>query len=1520
VQTTPGNGSAFFFQDFPTFPANTSYTVSAWVYPVSGDQTFELGIGWDHGSGSSLGVMAVTFTPTGTLWGPNPSTNQTAPAAAPNHWHQVVLLVDAQAETLTFELDGKNEGTTSTGALPPQADASIIVGQPTGGGGAVPGHFYYDDLSLTLGAVALQGPLHWWKGDGNANDSVGSANGTLIDGSYAPGENGQAFKLDGVDDYVKIPSSAMSGITGAISVSAWIKPATLSVNQVLVTQYDTHDTATSFDLALLAGGDIQWFVVGPSCDSLRGGARTVKTTAAIPVNQWTQVTGTFDPTTQQLQVFFNGQAVATTLTDSATVSSLCVASTPVTIGGGAEAIDGTLAAFFNGLIEDVQLYNADIRQRGPLVRGETTSGGISGDHPSTCNGCPVNTATGEFHQSFTDLSVPGRGMALDLTRTYSTNLAAVDSPVGFGWTDSYNVSLSIDAGDATVHMANGAEVTYVPNGSGGYNGPSSDFATLVKNGDGTYTYARDTGESYVFNPAGQLIKEVDRNGYVTTLTYSGGNLTTVSDPAGRRLSFTYGSNGKIASVTGPLGRTVSYSYDSAGDLIGITNVGGRKWSFTYGSKHRMQTMTDPRGEKSKIAYDSSGRVRSWTDPMKRVTTFSYADNANGSETTTETDPKGNVTTWDYQNLELTSVTRGTGTPEAATTSYGYDPLTLGLTSVTDPDGHTTTSTYDSQGTMLSSTDPLGHTTTYTYNSFNEVTSVTDALGVATTNTYDADGNLTSTSTPIGSGTTTTTYAYGNPARPGDVTAMTDPDGRTWTYTYDKYGDHRTTTDPLGDKTTYAYDLLGERTAVTTPRGDKTRYTYNVFGDVETITDPLGAKTAYSYDADQNLIKTTDANGHTTLYTYDNDNEQTSATTKNSSGATITKQSTTYDADGDVTTQVNGLGRKTTYTYDPLGREASLTDPLGRTTTYGYDLAGNRTSLTDAKGRTTTYAYDAGNELTSVTYSDVTTPNVSFTYDADGRRASMTDGTGTTTYAYDALGRLSKDVQGGGAHVSYGYDLAGNLAKITYPNGKAVTRAYDAAGRLASVTDWLGHKTAFTYDRDSNLVAETYPNGVVASFIYDATGRLTHIMDAHGTKTLLDLAYKRDKLGLVTAENTTSYGYDGATRLTSSTVGPSPIAYDVASQLTALGSTILDYNTGGELTSLTKSSGKTAFAYDKEGDRISMTPASGSVTAYGYDQAGRLVSYTHGSTTASYAYNGDGLRMSKTVDKKTSSFCWDLADGLPLILSSGSTYYVTGPGGLPLEQLSGTTVLYYSADQLGSTRLLTKASGAVAASFTYDPYGTLAKHTGTAKTAFGFAGQYTDWESGLVYLRARYYDPSTAQFLTVDPANDLTGQPYEYATANPVNATDPAGMDDCGWNPACYAAEAASAAAAAAASAWNATGGKAVGAVQGFFQQDPRCPASVQPLGGWQCSAAVGVVRAATNPTVHAWSGHIAAFCALLSETGAGLICAAWATAINVFGDVLCKSEPNGTIDEGVGLVGILKSFWKQIAIEGAEAS
>jgi RHS repeat-associated protein len=58
--------------------------------------------------------------------------------------------------------------------------------------------------------------------------------------------------------------------------------------------------------------------------------------------------------------------------------------------------------------------------------------------------------------------------------------------------------------------------------------------------------------------------------------------------------------------------------------------------------------------------------------------------------------------------------------------------------------------------------------------------------------------------------------------------------------------------------------------------------------------------------------------------------------------------------------------------------------------------------------------------------------------------------------------------------------------------------------------------------------------------------------------------------------------------------------------------------------------------------------------------------------------------------------------------------------------------------------------------------------------FGYAGQYTDQESGLVYMRARYYDPATEQFISRDPMEGVSGQPYVYAGASPLNATDVSG--------------------------------------------------------------------------------------------------------------------------------------------------
>ncbi len=168
---------------------------------------------------------------------------------------------------------------------------------------------------------------------------------------------------------------------------------------------------------------------------------------------------------------------------------------------------------------------------------------------------------------------------------------------------------------------------------------------------------------------------------------------------------------------------------------------------------------------------------------------------------------------------------------------------------------------------------------------------------------------------------------------------------------------------------------------------------------------------------------------------------------------------------------------------------------------------------------------------------------------------------------------------------------------------------------------------------------------------------------------------------------------------------------------------------------------------------------------------------------SYSYDGTGLRTSKTVNGTAEGYIWDLAEGLPAIIEDGTTKYVTGIGGLPLEQVSSSgTVLYYYQDQLGSTRGVVNSSGNTVATYTHDAYGNLKSSTWSISNPLQYAGQYTDSESGLRYLRARYYYRSTEHFLTVDPLVGMTGEPYSYAEGDSVNGADPTGLACAGFVP------------------------------------------------------------------------------------------------------------------------------------------
>jgi RHS repeat-associated protein len=471
---------------------------------------------------------------------------------------------------------------------------------------------------------------------------------------------------------------------------------------------------------------------------------------------------------------------------------------------------------------------------------------------------------------------------------------------------------------------------------------------------------------------------------------------------------------------------------------------------------------------------------------------------------------------------------------------------------------------------------------------------------------------------------------------------------------------------------------------------------------------------------------------------------------------------------------------------------------------------------------TTFTYDADNEPLTVTYSDGTTPNVSgVSYDADGHRTAMTDGTGNTSWTYDSLGRLTSSTNGNSAEVQWSYDLRNLPTTITYPGSHAVTDGYDDAGRMTSVEDWLGtpNTTTFGYDADSNLTTETFPSGsgLVDTFGFNAADQMSSVSDVTGGTTLFSATYTRDANGQLASDTSVpsasaSFHYTPLNQLcyagsSSSSACASPpsgstaYGFDAADNLTTNNGTTQAFNAADELcwtlsgTSSNSCSsaptGATTYAYDTRGNQTGHVPATGSATCDAYDQADRLTSISTGtgsgctspSTVGTYAYNGDGLRMKKVVGSTTTQFTWDASGSIPLVVQetagSTTTSYLYGPGGLPVEQVSPSgTALFYSHDQLGSTRLVTDGAGTTQATYTYDPYGNLTSSTnpGSITNPLRYGGQYTDAESGLIYLRARYYDPGTGQFLTRDPAVAVTGAPYGYVGDSPLNGADPSGLD------------------------------------------------------------------------------------------------------------------------------------------------
>ena len=810
---------------------------------------------------------------------------------------------------------------------------------------------------------------------------------------------------------------------------------------------------------------------------------------------------------------------------------------------------------------------------------------------------------------------------------------------------------------------------------------------------------------------------------------------------------TYYPDGNKKSETNAEGNITSYVYDAYGQVIKKTNPDGTMNLTEYDGLQR-----------EKATYFQAGT--NGTKQILTQTSYEFAgynfDIYSALDTSASHSCKGLKTTKTTYITENKQVISETLTDIKEHTIY---EKTNGETK--------RTSAYYANGQLARQTDALGNITKYEYGYLNKVTKTYTPFNTksdgsvnysVTENQYDKNGNVTLAKQTV---------------------QKQDSDTVKYSVTENQYN---------------AQGLLTQVTLSDgTSNGEKniTKYFYNnagiqtkMYTGLNSTNDSDYMTTNYEYDAWGHLVRTTDSTGY-------------------NSGAT------TYDLNGNALTVTDANGNVTTNTYDALNRV----------------LAANTVCSDTSKDVSKSYAYDSMGRITKSTRDDLTT---SYTYDVMGRKS--TEAEYTSVYAtfkgffYVGVSQyVDRQIVGINHLLMYSY----------------TSYEYDGEMRVTKVKENGDETASYTYDANGNKASETLANGVVSTYTYNGCNKITSLVTKSGNSTISEYEYSyyldgsdackvRSENGII---ETTNYEYDGLKRLTEEavTTGNSTDTYayeydDYGNrvQMTATGSeeyeTVYSYNDAdGNYTALLQEEVKTiegdsdttanglasspmdltsaasedsgvettVYIYDANGNQITKKTDDKTET-YTYDGLNQLIGFTDGETVASYAYNVDGLRIKKTVDDKTIHHVWDGSQQIIADVVDNEFYeancYLRGTNLVATYNYqngvkSGYT--YYTQNAHGDVVNLTDETGAVTKSYTYDAFGVEQNIDDADDNAFRYCGEYYDSESGTIYLRARYYDPTIGRFISRDSVAGKNTDPlslnlYTYCHNNPIIGTDPSG--------------------------------------------------------------------------------------------------------------------------------------------------
>lgn len=953
-----------------------------------------------------------------------------------------------------------------------------------------------------------------------------------------------------------------------------------------------------------------------------------------------------------------------------------------------------------------------------------------------------------------------------------------------------------------------------------YQSPVGDYSKLVKHAPNatynntTYTRTYGDGTTEEFYADGTLRHQRDRFGNMVLFAYDyparGPRLVSVTDPASFTTTLGYDGNGNLSTVTDPFGRVSTFSVDGAGDLRSITdpdNVPAFQ-STTYVS-HRLTSFQDRILAQSDLSYDMFGQL---------------ASSAGAAVNTTDAGSYRPVVT--QRSLEVATLpSSGAGLSLAGAAQRVLPPdATL---QITTPRGERTSIAQHASGQPLrvEQTDLAGRTlkTAYAYDANNFLSQITSpSLG----NTlYTWSNGLLTSETDQGT-QTVQEFTYGKYEQltqaklNGTVVQRSffrldsllpdstlGEDSSMTRFTYDGRGRILSIVDGQNHATSMAYETSGAlNTQSVTVNGHTTTYAHDAYGRVQSSTDPSGRVAAAAYDLLNRVTSATPPGVASTHYSYND----------------ITRTYTVTDA------RNHGYS----IVLNALGAVISRSDPSsGPVVQFGYDKDGNVTTFTDRRGNVINSTYDKFGRILSRSSTGLM---VTHDYDPDGKWMSVANGESTDTLFMDTNGRPTTEVSvrnGVRYEVSSSYNQAGRetltgtgtvISSQQRLWGDRLTFGYDDYGRMNLATDFSGTATTWTYNKDGAPNLVTIPTGATAT---DNLKRTLTYTPAHRvwasafnllsgnltnsyTYDVIERISTRDRGASSDAYYRRAVGYDNAGRLASFTdthhwiervrrcsgIGIQNCTWIDVPHDDVLRSGSYTYDDNGNRTDLGGASDAndrlTAFngftlSYDADGNLVHKVKAGVTDQTLTWNAFGQLTQVTvAGGSTITFGYDGFGRRVRKTVNGVSTRYVYDGTNVVEELDDTGHSvrrysYYPGIDQPHAVQRTSDGAVFYYNAEEPGTITALVDKNNQLANSYEYDPFGNVVSQSEQVTQPYRFAGALLDPETGLYFMRARYYDPQLARFISEDPA----GSPgeanlYAFVANDPINSTDPLGLDLC----------------------------------------------------------------------------------------------------------------------------------------------